>query len=837
MRNILTILSILLLSCGPTEQKISPKAINGVLDLRPLPVPAMSAMNQDLNSIKNNSIEEPAPGIAANEWNFFSDGIINLDGEWEFYWQEFIEPDSPPSLVGGADLRHLRRKFIRVPGSWNGFNAGTDDNPELVKGDAHATYRLTILVNKNQDSSTLNSNHLSGLSLLLPIVSTAYKLYINGRLITSVGEAGQTADSTRPAYNTKIVRLPKDNSGKYVMIIHVSNYHYRIGGLWNSFKMGRDADINNLRERNLFFDFFVAGSLFFMGLYHLGLFTLRKKDRTTLWFGIICLLVGIQNLFTGEYTFYNFFPKFSWAAGIRIEFLAWYLNMPLLLLFIRNLFPQISFKWADLLFQGIFYIAALAVLIFPSRVFSQTVPPMIILTFLAMLYFILILSRAKKQEGLAIFYFAGGIILLAISNDLLNLSKIVQTGYFFSEGLFIFLFFQTYLLSTRFSRSFNLVEELSETLEKKVISRTELLDIARLKAEEASTLKDKFVGLISHDIRSPLSGVYRILERITGLDYVKQKKEVDELLTLSKKSLALSLQMVEQVLDLSRMQSGKILPLYEKIDLSQIASDALSKISSQAKEKKITISNSILDSVFFYADPTLLSQILLNLLNNSVKFSRCNDAIELKHLQKNGYHVIQIVDTGTGIDEKYLPNLFDATVKTSSTGTIGETGSGLGLPLSSEMTHAMNGNITARSILGEGSSLSVSLPDADKMVLIIDDNEIWRSEFRDFLQQEDIIIQEAENGESALAILDKLWPDLIVTDINMPVMDGFMLIQKIRENPEFNHIPIVVATSGILENKDYAKTNREMLLKMGANEVILKPVDKSVFIELVNNIT
>jgi len=415
-----------------------------------------------------------------------------------------------------------------------------------------------------------------------------------------------------------------------------------------------------------------------------------------------------------------------------------------------------------------------------------------------------------------------------VINDILHTNLIIDTGFYGPWGLFIFVCSQAVFLSKRFTRAFIQVEELSENLERKVTERTRQLEIEKTKAEEANRLKDKFVGLISHDLRSPISGANGLIKMVLEMDAPLAKKEIDDLLKLSEKSLCLSLNMIEQVLDLTRIRSGKILPIFEKTDLGKLLDSAINKISPKAKEKGIQIVNDVAQQTMLFADPVLLGQIFLNILNNAVKFTRQNDSIEMKYSLKDQKHIIELADSGIGIAEKYIPDLFNPSVQTSTVGTLGESGSGLGLPLCREMVESMRGEISVSSELGIGSTFTIVLPAFENIVMVVDDNEIQRKEILATLQNENAIFQEADNGKDALKIMNKIKPDLIITDINMPVMDGFTLIQKIRANPEWKNIPVIVATSGKWDVATHLEMSKELLLTMGADEVILKPVQKNI---------
>jgi class 3 adenylate cyclase len=459
--NLIKVLSFILLfnlyHCKQNQEIIIPKAIKGVLDLR----------SWDFNY-----------------QNFRGTGIINLDGEWEFYWNEFLDPTN---IVGAEYIQPLQDKinYISVPNSWNGHNVSpNNDIPHIIDGDGHATYRLKFITNQT-----------SGLSIQLPTMGTAYKLFINGKLITMVGQIGITPEESKPDYKVQIVRIPEVASGEYELIFHISNFNYKQGGIWYPIPIGLDRDIVKEREKNLFVDIFLAGSLLIMGLYHLGLFSVKRKDSSALWFGIICILVSLRTLLTGEFYFYTLFPNFPFDLGVKLEYIAFYLGIPFFILYLREIFPEDSPKIPIRVMQISSYLLLIPVIIFPPRIFTHTVLVMEVIAILAILLGLFIFIRAifSNREGAKSFLAGSIFLILAIVNDILHTNLIIYTGFYTPTGLFIFIFSQAFLLSARFAKAFTQVEDLSENLEHKVIERTEQLNQANKTIEIALQKSDKLL--------------------------------------------------------------------------------------------------------------------------------------------------------------------------------------------------------------------------------------------------------------------------------------------------------------------------------------------------------
>jgi len=450
-----SLLLLLLLSyCTKTNhEKILPKASKGVLDLR--------------------------------NWDFEKNGNLYLDGDWEFHWKKFLSSKDFHDAEKIDSTEQDNIDFISVPSSWENHNVAPKGNPaQIIDGNGYATYRLKFLTNQTR-----------GLSLHLQSMGTAYKLFINGTLMTQVGQIGTTIDTSKPEYKVHTVRVPEWKSGEYEIIIQISNFNYKQGGIWYPISIGRDSDINSTREKNLFIDLFLTGSLLIMGLYHFGLFSVKRKDSSALWFGVICLLIAVRTLLTGECYLYTLFPHFSFNLGIKMEYGAFYLAVPFFLLYLREIFPVHTPKIPLYLIQGCSYLLLIPVLIFPPQIFTHAIQLMHIVTLLAVALglYIFVRSIISRHEGAKSFLLGSLVMVLSIVNDVLHTSLIIHTGHFFPIGLFIFIFSQAYLLSVRFAKAFTQVEELSVSLESKVIERTKQLEQAKQLVEAEHEKSEKLL--------------------------------------------------------------------------------------------------------------------------------------------------------------------------------------------------------------------------------------------------------------------------------------------------------------------------------------------------------
>ncbi|MDJ0876944.1 MAG: PAS domain S-box protein [Desulfobacterales bacterium] len=412
------------------------------------------------------------------DWNLDRDGPVALSGEYEFYWRQHLTPEDfskprPPRKTG----------LIRVPGYWNSYKMAGKKLP----GDGYATYRLTVLLDK--PAPTLALKYLE--------MSTAFDIYVDERKIVSVGRTGRNPRVTTPRFRPDVVTF--ESSGNIIRIMfHVSNFDHRRGGAWEVVKLGREQDIRKLFENSLSIDLFLFGCIFMMGLYHLGLFTLRAKDRSPLYFCIICLLIAMRLLTTGERYLIHLIPDIDWELMIRLEYLSFYLAIPVFAQFMQSLFSDFS-KWFLYVVIVIGAILSGIVVLTPAKIYSHTLPLYEILTVIVFLYglYVIVVAMFRKKAEAYVFFIGFLVLSFSVINDILHVERIIQTQFIAPFGLFIFILFQAFFLSFRFARALNVVEaqrlELRDTLEsykKEIIDRVHAEASVKIAQERLLTVLD-----------------------------------------------------------------------------------------------------------------------------------------------------------------------------------------------------------------------------------------------------------------------------------------------------------------------------------------------------------
>ena len=349
------------------------------------------------------------------------------------------------------------------------------------------------------------------------------------------------------------------------------------------------------------------------------------------------------------------------------------------------------------------------------------------------------------------------------------------------------------------------------------------LQTAKEQAEEATALKNKFVSLVAHDLKSPLTSVVGLLALMgRQLDKTLEVKH-REMFAHIKKSGERMIQMINELLDISRLQTGAIKPQPRFMDCHTAIGECVSSLRFVAEEKEITLRNETMEGQRLYADPELFRHVIMNLLTNAIKFSPQGSSTVI-FVPPGARSVIAVKDQGIGIRKEDMPNLFRHDVKTSTVGTAGERGTGLGLPYCADILKAHGGNICVESEQGRGSVFMVEFPHKQPTILLVDDEKIARAVSMNHLEKVECEIVEATSGLGALSYLETKIPDLMILDLFMPEMGGLEALEKLRAEPKWKNIPVIVVTA------DASVETREKAFRMGANDFVTKPVNPTDFI-------
>ncbi|MDH5509183.1 MAG: hybrid sensor histidine kinase/response regulator [Nitrospinota bacterium] len=362
----------------------------------------------------------------------------------------------------------------------------------------------------------------------------------------------------------------------------------------------------------------------------------------------------------------------------------------------------------------------------------------------------------------------------------------------------------------------------------------------KIRAVNATRLKDKFVTLVSHDLRSPLSSVLGLVEFLKSADasdLSSQRKE--EILSNIQATIEGLLNLIGQLLKLSALRTGKISVQKKIIGIRSLADQHISNISHLAEKKDVRISNDIPEDMVVVADPALLGEVIHNLLANAVKFTQQGGAISV--FRKGGErNEIGVRDTGEGISPESLPGLFEHKANPYAPGAT-ERISGLGLPFSHDIISAHGGELEVESTQGEGSLFSVILPGFRRLVMLADSDEAIRRSMREMIRElEGVEVIEAEDGQTALRTLERIAPDLVIAGVNLQRLDGFSLLDWMKSHARLSQVPVIITAPMAYSPSQgpHPDNNlRRAALSMGASDFMAQPVISDNFLAIVQRYT
>ena len=377
-------------------------------------------------------------------------------------------------------------------------------------------------------------------------------------------------------------------------------------------------------------------------------------------------------------------------------------------------------------------------------------------------------------------------------------------------------------------------------------------------AERANRAKDEFLATVSHELRTPLSAVLlwtRLMAR-GSLDEAKQARALD----LIERNAKLQAQLVEDLLDVSRIVSGKLRVEVRPMDLGATVEAALDAIRPAAEAKAIRIESSLEPGAAFVAgDPARLQQVVWNLLSNAIKFTPKGGRVEVR-LQRAESHVeLSVSDTGEGISPDFLPHVFERFRQADSTTTRAYGGLGLGLGIVRHLVELHGGTVRAESAgPGQGATFIVCLPmpavrgafprpeaaaaaelSLDELpaldgvrVLVVDDEPDARAALAVILQQQQASVTAVGSVAEALDVFEREPPDVLVSDIAMPGEDGFTLIRRVRGLPRGRgrSVPAAALTAYA------AREDRMRVLLAGYQSYLVKPVEPAELVAVIANL-
>jgi signal transduction histidine kinase/integral membrane sensor domain MASE1/ActR/RegA family two-component response regulator len=428
---------------------------------------------------------------------------------------------------------------------------------------------------------------------------------------------------------------------------------------------------------------------------------------------------------------------------------------------------------------------------------------------------------------------------------------------------FLSLYFLLVVIVISIIMSILLMNNRQLALEELVNQRTKSLKKAVQEANDANRTKSQFLANMSHEIRTPMNSVIGFAQLAKASNDIDEIKSYLENVAISS---SLLLHIINNILDLSKIESQKLCLASDVFDLHSVLNRIYSVFEVNANTKKLTwhLNDKIPEKLYFKGDQTRIEQVLMNLCGNSMKFTERGGvsltAEIISNNRSNAHIQIQVKDTGIGISSENISKLFKPFTQADSSTTRKFGGTGLGLTISKELSILMQGDISIQSVEGEGATFTFDLvlltstqkpkeiTDLSKVinqvasnesdistlkVLVAEDNRVNQKLIRIVLKKLGIEAVVVENGLLAVESVQQQQFDVILMDCQMPVLDGYEATQRIHSMPEFEHLPIFALTA------DVDTRSKEKAFNVGFNKHLSKPINieelTTCLVEVLNN--
>lgn len=490
--------------------------------------------------------------------------------------------------------------------------------------------------------------------------------------------------------------------------------------------------------------------------------------------------------------------------------------------------------------------------------FPEAVPGLVfeiesVLLIINMLWILSLLWRSKTdRHGKKSFVFTILLFFLFGFHDILIAFEVFQNIYLSEFGFAFVILSITYAITRDYVELNNRVMNMNVELEQKVAERTIALKAAKDEAERSNRAKSTFLANMSHDIRTPMNGIIGMTDFLLETELSSEQKEYATIVKSSSEHL---LTLINDILDYSKIDAGKMELHNRPFSIGKMIEDVRSIVSPLARQKELEISFLTTKDLppYLIGDPDKIRQILINLIGNAVKFTHdgvISISLEFSQLIDEGKIELffTVEDSGIGISTQSIPKLFNSFSQGDSSSTRQYGGTGLGLAISKELCKLMGGDISVQSRVGSGSVFTFYIrlanceesdfPQSNKSVpsidvgaelsescsiLLAEDNPVNCIVAKKIFSSFGVGLDIVNNGAEVLEKLKESTYSILFLDIQMPVMDGAEVIQRLRDSTSDSylpHMPVVAMTANAMIG------DRERFLALGMNDYISKPINR-----------
>lgn len=767
---------------------------------------------------------------------------FSLAGQWDFFWQTLVSPDA-----GQTPLQAQMQ--APVPGAWT----AVQDTHGPLPGHGFGSYRVRLLVPED----------IEHFYLYLPDMASAYTLWSNGEKVSSRGRVGRSKHQELPAYGPATIELQAQN-GSIDLILQTSNYHYQWGGIWYPPKLTDESGLFAMRDLPTISAVAFSTLLIGSGFLSLSLFAFRRQDRKLLFFSLLCFVMGVRRLLIEERLLYGL-DWLDWHTLQSLENLSIYVALPLLLGYLQHLFPQEFHRrltQLGLVFCLPFCLAAITMDV--DQYTRLNVPFQILaIALMPYIFYRYGLALRHRRKGARMFGLSLLVFTLAVVNDILNYSYLIDTPNMIHIGTLAFVLFQLGSMVNRYLQNFRTIEQMSAALQE---SNREL--------KQLDTFKDEFLAATSHELRTPLHSInhlVRLVQSQPGHTFSAEQLQALRLIEATSERLE---NLVNDILDAASIKHGKLRLQLEAVQLGPLVTSVVQSLRPLLSDKSVKLKVEMPPELpEIHADAQRVQQVLVNLIGNAIKFTAQGQIRVNAHLEDQMLNV-SVTDTGLGISADHIERIFLPFEHYLAANADGLQSTGLGLPICRKLVELQNGTLNLSSVPGRGTQVEIRLPlasaaqiqdpaqatgtDMDisaesalakpdalaqippgtltslarritdntaesnhdrETIYYVDDEAINRQLVASLLKEHGYGIETFADAASLLAQVAKKLPDVVLLDLMMPGIDGMSACQKLRARYHQAELPIMMLTAR------HQTADITQALQAGANDYLVKPYE------------